>query len=102
MLEYLHAAVLRRLVNRGAEMLFVDLLLMPLGIVQRRRAVLIAFGVLALMATAAGCGNSGIGAPSPQTVIVDSQGNLNKPLTLRTIKKTGGSSSQQVTAVRYQ
>jgi hypothetical protein len=85
----------------GAEMLFVGLLLMPLGIAQRRRAVLIAFGVLALMATAAGCGNSGT-APSPQTVIVDSQGNLNKPLTLRTIKKSGGSSSQQVTAVRYQ
>jgi hypothetical protein len=86
----------------GAEMLFVGLLLMPLGIGQRRRAVLIAFGVLALMATAAGCGNSGSGTPSQQTVIVDSQGNLNKPLTLRTIKKTGASSSQRVTAVRYQ
>ena len=87
----------------GAEMLLVGLLLMPLGIAQRRRAALIAFGVLALMATSAGCGNSGSGAPSPQTVIVDSQGNLTKPLTLSTIKKkTGGSSSQQVTAVRYQ
>jgi hypothetical protein len=86
----------------GAEMLFVGLLLMPLGIGQRRRAMLIAFGLLALMATAAGCGSSGSGAPSQQTVIVDSQGNLNKPLTLRTIKNSGGSSSQQVTAVRYQ
>jgi hypothetical protein len=86
----------------GAEMLLVGLLLMPLGISQRRRAVLIALGVLALMATAAGCGNSGSGAPSQQTVIVDSQGNLNKPLILRTIKNSGGSSSQEVTAVRYQ
>jgi hypothetical protein len=85
-----------------AEMLFVGLLLMPLGIGQRRRAVLIALGVLALMATAAGCGNSGSAAPSQQTVIVDSQGNLSKPLILRTIKNSGESSSQQVTAVRYQ
>jgi hypothetical protein len=86
----------------GAEMLFIGLLLMPLGIGQRRRAVLIAFSVLALMASAAGCGNSGSGAPSQQTVIVDSQGNLNKPLNLPTINGSGGSSSQQVTAVRYQ
>jgi hypothetical protein len=87
----------------GAEMLFVGLLLMPLGIGQRRRAVLMAFGVLALMATAAGCGNSsGSGAPSQQTVIADSQGNLNKAFRLHTIKTPGGSSTQQVTAVRYQ
>jgi hypothetical protein len=84
-------------------MLFIGLLLMPLGIRQRRRVGLVAFAALALMATATGCGNSnGSGAPSQQTAIVDSQGNLSKPVILRTIKTTGTSSSLELTAVRYE
>jgi hypothetical protein len=83
-------------------MLFIGLLLMPLGIRQRRRVGLAAFAALALMATATGCGDSGSGAPSHQTAIVDSQGNLSKPVILRTIKTTGTSSSLEVTAVRYE
>jgi hypothetical protein len=85
------------------EILFIGLLLMPLGIGQRRRVALIAFVVLALMATAAGCsGGSGSTAPSQQIAIVDSQGNLNKAITLRTIKTTDSSSSQQLTALRFE
>jgi hypothetical protein len=86
----------------GGGMLFIGLLLMPLGIRQRRRIALAAFVALALMATATGCGSSGSGAPSQQTVIVDSQGNLNKSLVLRTIKTTASSSSLELTAVRYE
>ena len=87
----------------GGEMLFIGLLLMPLGISQRRRVALIAFAVLTLLAAAAGCGKgSGSAAPSQQTAIVDSQGNLNKAITLRTIKTTGSSSSQQLTALRFE
>ena len=87
----------------GGGMLFIGLLLMPLGIRQRRRIGLAAFAALALMATATGCGSSsGSGAPSQQTVIVDSQGNLNKPLVLTTIKTTASSSSLELTAVRYE
>jgi hypothetical protein len=83
-------------------MLFIGLLLMPLGIRQRRRVGLAAFAALALMATATGCGDSGSGTPSQQTAIVDSQGNLSKRVILRTIKTTGTSSSLEVTAVRYE
>jgi hypothetical protein len=87
----------------GGGMLFIGLLLMPLGIRQRRRVGLAAFAALALMATATGCGESnGSAAPSQQTVIVDSQGNLNKPVVLRTIKTTASNSSLEVTAVRYE
>src|SRR5262249_45576393 len=60
-----------------------------------------AFAALALMATAAGCGNSESGAPLQQTAIVNSQGILNKPAILRTINTTGSSSELQLTAVRY-
>jgi hypothetical protein len=87
----------------GGGMLFIGLLLMPLGIRQRRRVGLVAFAALALMATATGCGDSsGSGAPSQQTAIVDSQGTLNKPVILGTIKTTASSSSLELTAVRYE
>src|SRR5262249_25545236 len=49
--------------------LFIGLLLMPLGIRQRRRVGLVAFAALALMASATGCGNSESGAPLQQTAI---------------------------------
>jgi hypothetical protein len=82
--------------------LFIGLLLMPLGIRQRRRVGLVAFAALVLMATATGCGNSESAAPLQQTVIVNSQGNLSKPVILRTINATRSSSELQVAAVRYE
>jgi len=82
--------------------LFIGLLLMPLGIKQRRRVGLVAFAALALMATATGCGNSESAEPLQQSAIVNSQGSLNKPVVLRTIDATGNSSELQVAAVRYE
>ena len=82
--------------------LLIGLLLMPLGIRQRRRVGWVAFAALALMATATGCGNSENAAPLQQTAIVNSQGILNKPAILRIINTTGSSSELQLTAVRYE
>jgi hypothetical protein len=82
--------------------LFIGLLLMPLGIRQRRRVGLAAFAALALMGTATGCGNSESAAPLQQTTIVNSQGILNKPVILRTINTAGSSSELQLIAVRYE
>jgi len=86
----------------GGAILFIGLALMPLGVRQRRRVALVVIAALALAATATGCGgSSGSNAPTQQTAIVDSQGNLNKPVILRTIKTTGSSSELRATAVRY-
>jgi len=82
--------------------LFIGLLLMPLGIKQRRRVGLVALAAVALMATATGCGDSEGAAPSQQTAIVNSQGSLNKPVILRTINTMGSSSELQLTALRYE
>ena len=87
----------------GGGTLFIGLLLMPLGFRQRRRIALAALAALALVATATGCGESNeSGAPSQQTAIVDSQGNLNKPVVLTTIKTTASNSSLELTALRYE
>jgi hypothetical protein len=83
-------------------MLMLGVLLMPLGIKQRRRAVLVAFLGLALIASAAGCGSSSTAATSGQTVLVDSQGNPTKPVALSTIKTSSGNSTQQLTAIEFE
>ncbi|MGO9452323.1 MAG: hypothetical protein ACLQDV_14970 [Candidatus Binataceae bacterium] len=58
-------------------MLMLGVLLIPLGIRQRRRATLIAFALL--IVTAAGCGgSSSSGAPATQSAAVDNNGNLNR------------------------
>lgn len=84
-------------------MLLVGVMLMPLGIRQRRRVALVALVGVLLMVTAAGCGGGSSSAgQSGQSTVVDSGGNPKKSIVLSTIKSSVGNSTQQLVAVAFE
>jgi len=73
--------------------MLIGLMLMPLGIRQRRRALLMAFAALALMVTLASCGGSSSSAPTGISRPVSGGGMLSSPVKLSTITVKSGSAS---------
>lgn len=91
----------------GGGMMLLGVMLMPLGIRRRRRAVMITLAAIALTVTIAGCSGSNGGAPSANTSsVVDSSGTLKNPVILSTVKVTSGGGKiaavQHLTAVGFE
>ncbi|MGO9606161.1 MAG: hypothetical protein ACLQAT_22680 [Candidatus Binataceae bacterium] len=84
----------------GGGMMLLGVMLMPLSIRRRRRAVMITLATIALTVTIAGCSGSSGGAPSANTSsVVDSSGMLKNPVILSMVKVTSGGT--KITAVQH-
>lgn len=88
----------QRLAPLGGGLLLLGAMLMPMGIRRRRRVAWMALAALVLIATMAGCGNSGA-TPATITRQVEAGGELTRPVKLSVVKVKSSNSSSTTTQV---